>query len=346
MATTDNNAELIVAFLEVGQGDATVVVAPDESAGAVIDCADGAAPIVTDFLERCNVRVLKLVMVTHSDLDHAGGIVDVVRNFNGPTEWLAAFPDRPGSTNPQAGRRYNLLLREFVDLWREGINESIPLNGANWLVGNSILTILHPTQADFTDAVRRDIRNEASVVLRIECQGQRLLLGADVGEQGWRWMKDRCVDLKADVFKIPHHGAWYEGEPSLEEVLDLVSPAFAVISVGSSNGYGHPAIETFRALRSRHVGLRFACTQTTARCHPSTQTVAAEARSRLPTENRSNHQWLQQSCPCAGTVLLRIYQSGLDIRPTVEQHDEVISLFASPQCRVDVSKLFADGSEH
>lgn len=317
--------EFIAAFLEVGQGDATVVVAPTEGVAGIIDCPHGKAPVVLDFLEAKRVRKLQMAMVTHSDLDHAGGIVDVIRNFAGPTECLAAFPDRPAGTTSHDKRRYGVLLREFVLLWRQGVSESIPLKGTCWSIGPATAEVLHPTQADFTDAVRLNKRNEASAVVRIGFQDLRILLSADVGRQGWQWMIDRHTDLKANVLKVPHHGAWHEGNPSLVEILDLVSPTFAVISVGSGNSYGHPATETFRALKMCPHCVRFLCTQATIKCDKGGSVLASPQRGGVAGAS---------SCRCAGTVTVQVRDGTLSIDPDAEEHGQLISHFTSPQCRV------------
>jgi len=149
-------------------------------------------------------------------------------------------------------------------------------------------------------------------------------------------MVDRGEALKADVFKFPHHGSWYDGEPSLSRILELVDPSVVVISVGSTNSYGHPSVETLNLLRSHHGNVRFLCTQATDKCHGEPESIASQARDLLPSENQGGHSFRnERSCPCAGTITVRLSTDELTTSPTLEQHNRVIDLFANPQCRED-----------
>ena len=333
---SSNNSELIAAFLDVGRGDATVILSPLAGSGILVDCPAGAAPIVADFLESTGVSSLKLVVITHSDLDHAGGVIDVITGFSGTTECLAFFHDRVLETSPQTNSRYKVLLQSVAQLWRSGgVRPLSPFAGVKLPVDEVTISVLHPSEADLLEAFAQNNRNDASVVLMVEYQGQRLLLGADVQQKGWQWMKERGTDLKADVFKFPHHGAWYDGESSLDGMLSLVNPACVIISVGSTNGYGHPAIETLQLLQSHHTKLRFVCTQATSRCHGQPEAVASQARSLLPNENQGGQSYINsRSCPCAGSVMVRFSAAGWSLSPTIEQHRRVIELFSRPQCQV------------
>ena len=321
-------------FLDVGQGDATVAILP-EGGAVVVDCPAGSAPLVVDHLERAQVSMLELVVITHSDLDHAGGVVDVIKGFQGQTQTLVVLPDRVRKADPQADRRYRLLLRDLAQLLRAGIEYLSPYPGDVIPLGGAEVSILHPSPADRLEALSRGSPNDCSVVLKLECSETRILLGADVQRQGWQWMIERSADLKADVFRFPHHGAWYEGEPALGHVLDLVDPTMVVISVGSTNGYGHPSMETFRLLRSRGIKVRFACTQATSRCHRDLEAIAPRVRGLLPIESQGGHSFQnRQTCPCAGSVAVRISGDVVATSPTLEQHDRVIDLFDEPQCRM------------
>lgn len=328
-------SELVATFIDVGQGDSTVAVLPD-GGGLLVDCAGGSAPIVVDHLEGAQVSTLELVVVTHSDLDHAGDVVDVVNGFQGLTRRLAVLPDRPRKEDAQADRRYRLLLRNLAQLLRNGVESWVPYEGAEIQLGGVYVSVLHPSQADLLQALSQGNPNNCSVVLRLEYAGARILLGADVQRQGWHWMMQRKADLKADVFKFPHHGAWYDGNPPLGDVLDRIDPSTVIVSVGSTNAYGHPSQETFSLLRSRNAEIRFVCTQATNRCHSELEAVAPTARDLLPIENRGGHSFRRrQACPCAGSVTVRISTGGIAISPTPEQHGRVIDLFESPQCRSD-----------
>ena len=325
--------ELCVTFLDVGQGDATVVVLPDGD-GVLIDCPRGSASTIVDYLESANVASLGLVVITHSDLDHAGGIIDVIRAFSGPTQTIAMLLDRPLQNDTQTDKKYRVMLQELAELLCEDIKPQEPYAGHEMRFGEVVIATLHPNYPDRLRALAQNNRNDLSIVLGLHYKGTRILLCGDVQRQGWQWMMDRDTSLKADVFKFPHHGAWYDGEPTLEQVLNLVDPSLVVISVGSTNGYGHPSLDTLNLLRGTLTNGRFVCTQATSRCHSELEATAIHVRDLLPDESRGGHSFKNtRSCPCAGNVTVRVSGDGVTVSPTREEHTPVIDLFARPQCR-------------
>ena len=327
--------ELLATFLDVGQGDSTIVALP-EGGGVLVDCPSGSVPIVVDHLEQARITTLQLVVVSHSDLDHAGGVVDTIKGFPGRTLEIAFFPDRVRDPDPHSDRKYRVLLQDMARLARQGCKLWYPEAGQEIRFGDVTVSILHPAREDRLDALSRSNPNASSIALRIDYVGARILLGADVERQGWQWMVDRNADLKADVFRFPHHGAWYDGEPPLSEILHLVDPSVVVISVGSTNSYGHPSIQTLKLLRSLQTSVRFVCTQVTSQCHSQPASIASQARELLPPENRDGHSFRNhRSCPCAGKVTVRFSSSGIMTSPTEGQHNRVIDLFDTPQCRED-----------
>ena len=333
MVKKPDSPQLLATFLDVGQGDATAILLPDGS-GILVDCAAGSAPIVLDHLEQAKVNRLEVVIISHSDLDHAGDMVTVLNSFQGTTKRLAVLPDRVRTADPQADRMFKVLLRDLAQLIRRGVEPVTPYAGEVLQLSDVTISVLHPSEADHLEALAQNSTNDSSVVVMLEYLGIRILLSGDAGRLSWQWMIDRKTDLKADIFKFPHHGGWYNGAPSLDDVLAQVNPSFAVISVGSSNGYAHPSKETFRALRSRGASFRFVCTQATAQCHRELQVAAGLARTLLLPENQGGHSYHNDhTCPCAGSVTVRISSEGATISPSTEQHNKVIKLFESPQCR-------------
>ena len=205
-------------------------------------------------------------------------------------------------------------------------------------IGDVAISVQHPLSDDHLKAVSRGNPNDSSVVLRIEYAGTRILLGADVQQSGWQWMLNRDADLRADVFKFPHHGAWHEGEPSLNEIMERVAPSVVIISVGTSNHYEHPSPETLRLLRTLQGSVRFMCTAATPRCHGKPEAIAPQVRALMPPESQNGRSYKDsRSCPCAGHVTIRISRNGIEVSPTLEQHGRVIDLFETPQCRDESS---------
>jgi competence protein ComEC len=79
--------------------------------------------------------------------------------------------------------------------------------------------------------------NNNSVVLRLTWGDAEFLLTGDIGAEAERLLLNSAQDLSADLLKVAHHGS---GGSSSGEFLSAVAPAYAVISVGADNRFGHP----------------------------------------------------------------------------------------------------------
>ncbi|MFQ6041585.1 MAG: ComEC/Rec2 family competence protein, partial [Candidatus Poribacteria bacterium] len=233
-----------------------------------------------------------------------------------------------------SGKEYRHLLRGLAMIERMGIQPFYPYASDRIVEIDGIsLQILHPTRADCSDALAMANRNDISVVLRIEYAGCRVLLGADVQGQGWSWIANRDIDLQADILKFPHHGAWYDRGMLIPELLNRIHPGYVIISVGTRNNYNHPSENTFKELRKHSETLRFLCTQATFQCHSGFDCIREQIFSLLPPDNQlgfSQHD--EKACPCAGTISVRISDSGIVVTPTTEEHTLIINHFNTPQC--------------
>ena len=218
---------LTLFFLDVGQGDAVVLRTPN-SRWVVIDGgprtpdSDAGRRIVVPFLRRQGAGRLSLVVATHGDADHLGGLPAIVDAFSPE---LVLEPGEP------LGRP---LYLEFL--------ASVEAAGARWhpaRTGDRIeldgvtLEVLSP-DAEWL-ALPLDV-NEHSVVLRVTYGAVRLLLQGDAGVPVEARLGGTVGPV--DVLKVGHHGS---ASATSDEWLDELAPREAVISVGRRNTYGHPA---------------------------------------------------------------------------------------------------------
>jgi competence protein ComEC len=308
--------EVTVAFLDVGQGDSHVITLPDLSSAIVVDCFRDS--VTVDYLEKNGIKRLSYVFLTHTDSDHIGGAVVLLKNFLenfGQVDGIGYNHDTPRVVK---GKR-RIILQGLLDLARRhDLEVCSPRSGQSWTFQGVVVDVLHPDDLDAKEAELHCDTNNASIMLRITFAGQRILLAADVEGQGWQWVTERDTDIKANIFKFPHHGAWYDArgqQPSLDEVLRRVSPSLVVISVGTHNPHKHPHHNTLELLRS-YSQLRFICTEATSKCHGSLKA----ARNK-------------EACPCAGTVEVVIGSGQIEVIPDHASHSEVIKHFDTPQCK-------------
>lgn len=283
-----------VAFLDVGQGDAAVLVLPGSSS-VVVDCPSGKAQVIIDYLEAEGITNLSYVFLTHTDEDHFGGVVNLLENFQqiGEIGTVAYNLDTLGVGE---GRRKAVLQGLVKLVRRDGLKITKPITGMQWKIKDMVVDVLHPDPLDLDQAHLNENPNDASIVLRLTFDKYRVLLTGDVQAQGWNWMTERSTDLQADILKFPHHGAWYEpnsGQPSLEEILQQINPSVTILSVGSNNRHGHPHPKTIELLCSSP-SIEFAHTQPTGRCYSVVKTKRGPFS-------------------CSGTIEAIIDETGIDI---------------------------------
>src|SRR5947208_2291977 len=226
---------LTVFFLDVGQGDAAVLRTPNGrwvaiDGGPRIPGIDAGRRVVIPFLRRHGARRVTLVVATHGDADHLGGLPAVVEDF---APELVLEPGEP------LGRP---LYLEFL--------AAVEGSGARWHparagdrieVDGVVLEVLSPDSVWMT--LPLDV-NEHGVVLRVTFGGTHLLFQADAGLPVEGHLAGRVG--RVELLKVGHHGS---STATSDAWLGELRPREAVISVGAHNHYGHPAPEVLDRLR-------------------------------------------------------------------------------------------------
>jgi competence protein ComEC len=180
---------------------------------------------------------LDYVLATHADQDHIGGLSDVVKNFR-VGEALVGH----ASVDPEFARFANALARHNVPLSSLGGGERFLIEGV------SVEVLWPPRVSDFSATSR----NNDSVVLRLVYGSVSVLLAGDIEQETEAALVKSGLDLRADVFKVPHHGS---KTSSTESFLDRVQPRCAVISVGERSRFGHPHSVVTERYRARGIRL-------------------------------------------------------------------------------------------
>jgi len=223
--------------LDIGQGDAILVVAPTGET-ALID--GGPDPDLT--LRRLGERLpfwqrrLDVLVLTHPHEDHLAGLLPALERFE-----VGAVID-PGRAydNPSYPRFLALAAHEPDAVVRQArAGDVIRLGPA------ARLRVLYPGPDDLAAALPEDDINNASVVLLLESGGFRALLTGDAEAPVERLLLERGLLGRVDVLKVGHHGS---DSSTLPEMLAVVRPAVALISCGETNEYGHPHAITLEHL--------------------------------------------------------------------------------------------------
>lgn len=210
-------------FLDVGQGDATLLQDPD---GATVLIDGGPGQDILALLRESGVERLDAVILTHPHADHLAGLDDVLSRYD-----VGVFYD---SGQLGEGDTYTQLLRLLDD---KGIEHQRLQRGQMLEFGALELSVYHPG-----DWLRPDDTNANSVVLVASYGELDILLPGDA--EGDVLM---TLDLpQVEVYKAPHHGS---RDPYIGTVLNGVEPGCAVVSAGEGNEYGHPSEDTLSRLR-------------------------------------------------------------------------------------------------
>lgn len=215
---------LTVTFLDVGQGDATVVRTP-EGATLLIDAGPDEQLVATR-LAAMGVRRIDLAVATHAHADHVEGLPAVFSRY--PIGLLL----EPGC--PHESPSYRRLIHALED---EDLRVGVARGGQQFAVGSLVVEILGPDECSDTGP------NDDSVVLRLRYGEATILFPGDAERPAQQDLLNDADPVEAAVLKVPHHG----GDTSLEAFLQRVGAEVAVVSVGP-NEYGHPVPEVLAAL--------------------------------------------------------------------------------------------------
>lgn len=228
--------ELTVSFLDVGQGDAILIEGPTGIELLVDGGKDRSVlrelPRVMGPLDRS----IDMVLATHPDADHIGGLPDVLARYRVSSVLMPAR----GTDSPQAARFADAIAKE------PNASGRIVESGQRiHLGGGAYADVLYP---DENAATLRET-NDASVMLRVVYGETEFLLTGDAPA----WAEDRVVKtygdkLRSDVLKAGHHGS---RTSTGDMLLAATDPTYVVVSAGKDNSYGHPHEEVVaRVLRA------------------------------------------------------------------------------------------------
>jgi competence protein ComEC len=220
--------ELVVSFLDVGQGDATLIQL--DGAAVLVDTGPPAGPIVRRLVD-AGVKRLDALVLTHAQSDHEGAALAVMR----------AFPPRL-VVNGGAGWPTG-VQRALPEAIAAAHSRRIDAHAGQILVfGAFRMRLLWPPPPGPAFRPEGD-PNDRALVAHVESGDFDLLLPADAESN-----VTAGLDLpQVEALKVAHHGSADEGLPDL---LDEMEPEFAAIEVGRGNPYGHPTASTLGALRA------------------------------------------------------------------------------------------------
>ncbi|MBP2637931.1 MAG: comEC 2 [Firmicutes bacterium] len=222
---------LSVHFIDVGQGDATLIITPHgrsilvDAGGSWGDSSfDVGERVVAPYLKHYGIRALDYLVLTHGHQDHAGGAAGVANIIK--TSHVLLPQEEPSQA-----------VQALLHTARQAM--VIPVyTGLRFQIDNVSIDIEHGAGSQSSNS------NEASSVIRVTYGRHSFLLTGDLESKGEAVLLVNNI-APCTVLKVGHHGA---RTSTTEPFLQAVAPEFAVISVGYGNSFGHPHQETLRRL--------------------------------------------------------------------------------------------------
>jgi beta-lactamase superfamily II metal-dependent hydrolase len=217
---------LDVHFLDVGQGDCILIRTPD-ARGILVDAGDeSTADEVVRYLKDQGVNQIDLLVITHPHGDHIGGLPAVLEAF-GVSRVLDAG-------HAHGSQTYRSVL-STIEARR--IDYKLASDFRNPPVCEGVtFEVLWPPPEYGPEG--DEGLNDGSIVLRVKYGGVAVLLAGDIQSDAEGKLLASGQDLRSAILKVAHHGS---DSSTSNEFVQAVTPAYAVISVGADNPYGHPS---------------------------------------------------------------------------------------------------------
>ena len=234
----DSDSLFHVYFLDVGQGDATLIVTPNGGTTLVDGGPDQRLTLqAIDSLLPAGRTELDVAILTHPHADHLSGILELARR--GRMRRIVVPPLIDTTDRVWWDELHTLDLA--VDVGGEGMELRFE--------DGTVLEVLHPPDPPLRGTLS-DVNNNGLVV-RATYGSASVLFTGDIDANAERLLLSFHEELEAHVLQVGHHGSDTSGDPSF---LGEVAPSVAVISVGIDNRFGHPAAEAVDRL-VREVGV-------------------------------------------------------------------------------------------
>ncbi|GMK47640.1 competence protein ComEC [Paenibacillus glycanilyticus] len=229
--TKPEKGKLSVYFLDVGQGDATYIKTPNGDDILIDGGNNNYGDDVVNDLKKLGVDDIEVMISTHPDADHVGGLDAVLTAF----KVESVYAPKVSHTTQTFKDFLNAVKTEKLTIKEAKAGIKLPLKGID-------ATFVGPTKA----YAKSDL-NDWSAVLRIVNGKNSFLFTGDAETKSETDMIASKVTLKADVLKVGHHGS---DTSSSAAFVKAVAPKYAVISVGAKNSYGHPTQTTLSTLKN------------------------------------------------------------------------------------------------
>lgn len=231
--------ELKLYFIDVGQGDSTLIITP-KGKKILIDGGgnDGYSigkKLLLPYLLDRKIKEIDYMIISHFDTDHCDGLLYLIEQIN--------------VKNIIIGNQYeqNDNYRKFLNLIKKNKNNIIiaKMEEKILIEENVYIDILWPS---LNNSIYENSINNNSIVCKLSYKNFSVLFTGDIEEVAEKELIHEIGDLnilKSTVLKVAHHGS---KTSSTKEFLNAVNAKYALIGVGKNNKFGHPSDTTIENL--------------------------------------------------------------------------------------------------
>lgn len=227
--------ELELHCIDVGQGDSTFIITPD-GYSMLIDAGDNTkGQTVVNYIKSLGVNKIDVLIGTHPDADHIGGLDDVINSFEIGEFYM---PKKTHTT------------KTFEDVLTAAKNNNLKIKPA---VSDKEIVFDPKMKAIFLSPENKSYsdNNAYSAVVKLSYGKNTFLLTGDAEKENESDMLEKYGDfLNSDFIKLAHHGSSTSNTP---QFLDKVSPKVAIVSCGYKNKYSHPHKEILDYLKNKNI---------------------------------------------------------------------------------------------
>ena len=333
-----------VFFLDVAQGTCQVVLIGNRTA-IVVDSGTRNSRLPLQFLKRMGIEHLAAILTTHSHSDHMGGATAILGEYGDRVDSIGFVQDDLFLDTPYWKRicewiedgtihRSQLIRLECSAnprvVWPNDSSRQSALQDA-------ALRVFAPLPVQNLQAQQQQNPNATSAVLVLDVGTKRIIFAADSEMVQWQDIHQSHGTIPCDVMSVPHHGGAIHGSAAELAWLyqDAMNPGIAIISLGTTNTYGHPREDVVQALTS--CGAIVMCTQMTKRCSEDLESVRRRhlVQRYLGASSTTPHYAAagnSRSVACAGSIRVEISRDHLTVDLLSAHQSMVDKLPVHPVC--------------
>jgi beta-lactamase superfamily II metal-dependent hydrolase len=325
-----DSPELII--LDVGHGNCALI--RDVNDVIIIDCPHGGT--LAETLEHLSIKEILHILISHSDADHIGGIIDLLSNEDIKIHNVHLNPDAIKKSEIWLDLR--VALKDARQRFGTKVSSELTTTKTGSLnIGSVNIEVLAPTPelilsgAGGTDLQgRRLTSNSISAVIGIVHNSHRVaLLAADIDNVGFDNLIQEEKQLTAEVLVFPHHGGRSGGGDSktfAQRFCSFIQPKLIIFSI-DRNRFNNPRVEIIEGLRSSVPDAHILCTQLSQQCAASLPSLKPTHLNTFPAKGL-----ISNSC-CGGTITIKIDGSRTTYAEMALHKEFIVNKVTSPICR-------------